>query len=318
LSVAFNFGCKKEEPPTIPVVSTATVTDLTGSTATCGGNIISDGRSAITARGVCWSTNYIPAMKDSRTVDSLGTGTFTSRIDGLISGTVYHVRAYATNSLGTAYGQDKTFMTLAIISIVSTTSATNISQTSVTLNGIVNANGQSTKVTFEYDTAATSYGNTVTAFQSPVTGCITTNVNADISGLTPGVTYHFRVKAENSDGTVYGDDIRFTLFACDQVPIVKTLSATNVYSNGATLRGTVIASGWPTTVTFSYLYGVHLGRYVYKTVSATPDTVAGNSMTYVSANTSGFGIVFNTSTFWITATNPCGTVSGNVLTFTRP
>ena len=75
--------------------------------------------------------------------------------------------------------------------------ATNKSATGATLNGTVNANGLSTTVTFEYGTT-TSYGSTVTASQSPVTGNTITNVSADISGLTPDTTYHFRVKAENS------------------------------------------------------------------------------------------------------------------------
>jgi hypothetical protein len=84
-----------------------------------------------------------------------------------------------------------------------TQEAANVSETGATLNGTVNANNLSTTVTFEYRTTS-SYGSTATVSQSPVTGNTNTNVSADISGLTSGTTYHFRVKAENSCGLVYG------------------------------------------------------------------------------------------------------------------
>jgi hypothetical protein len=172
--------------------------------------------------------------------------------------------------------------------IASTDPPTNISTTGATLNGTVNANGLSTTVTFEYDSTSIGYISTVTAFQNPVTGDSVTNVSADISGLTPGVTYHFRVKAENSDGECHGDDIQFKLFTCDQVPVVTTLGATNISAQAATLNGYVNANGWPVTVTFTYLRGVHMGRYNYQTVKAVPDTLSGVIIRNVSASISGF------------------------------
>ena len=87
--------------------------------------------------------------------------------------------------------------------------ATDIDLVSATLNGLVGANGYDATVTFEYGTD-TGYGNTVTADQSPVTGLAETPVSAAISGLTPGVVYHFRVVAKNLLGTSYGRDLTFT------------------------------------------------------------------------------------------------------------
>ena len=74
-----------------------------------------DGGSAVTARGVCWSTSANPntSTGDSCTSDGTGTGSFTSSITGLLSETLYHVRAYATNGEGTSYGNDVAFTTLA-------------------------------------------------------------------------------------------------------------------------------------------------------------------------------------------------------------
>ncbi len=81
-------------------------------TAVSGGNVTSDGGAAVTARGVCWSTNHNPTTADSKTVDGSGTGAFTSNLNGLIAGTTYYIRAYATNSAGTAYGDEVSFTTL--------------------------------------------------------------------------------------------------------------------------------------------------------------------------------------------------------------
>jgi hypothetical protein len=98
----------------IPVLTTSDVITVTPLTATGGGNVPSDGGAPITSRGVCWSTNPTPTIDDSKTIDGTGTGTFTSSITGLTEGSVYYVRAYATNSTGTAYGNEMTFTALVL------------------------------------------------------------------------------------------------------------------------------------------------------------------------------------------------------------
>jgi hypothetical protein len=98
---------------TTATVTTTPVTGITTTTASSGGNIENDGGSSVTARGVCWSTIANPTITDSKTTDGSGTGTFSSSITGLTASTTYHVRAYATNSSGTAYGNDVSFATSA-------------------------------------------------------------------------------------------------------------------------------------------------------------------------------------------------------------
>ena len=97
-------GCKKEEnnqTSTLATIVTDSVTNITDTSATCGGNITNDGGSTISARGVCWSTNKNPTINDdSLTLDGTGKGIFTSKITGLSAGTTYYVRAYAFNSVG--------------------------------------------------------------------------------------------------------------------------------------------------------------------------------------------------------------------------
>jgi uncharacterized protein (TIGR02145 family) len=101
-------GCKKS---TLPELTTTEVSGVTLNTAISGGDITSDGNEDITARGVCWNTSGDPAITDSKTSDGTGSDSFTSNLSGLVKGAVYYVRAYATNSVGTAYGEQIIFST---------------------------------------------------------------------------------------------------------------------------------------------------------------------------------------------------------------
>jgi len=105
-------SCNKGE---LPVLTTADITKITTTSAVTGGNIISDGGSTITARGVCYNTSGNPTIANTRTLDGTGSGSFTSDLSLLVPGTYYTVRAYATNSAGTAYGNEVSFVTSKII-----------------------------------------------------------------------------------------------------------------------------------------------------------------------------------------------------------
>lgn len=107
-------SCQKEDPPTIPVIFTTPAYNITATSATTGGGIINDGGSDITANGVCWGTTLNPSITDTRTIDAIGSAQFVSDLSELTSGAIYHVRAYATNSVGTAYGADVQFKTLLV------------------------------------------------------------------------------------------------------------------------------------------------------------------------------------------------------------
>jgi hypothetical protein len=101
------------DPPT--VISTTPVTNITANSALSGGTITSDGGAPVTARGVCWSTAPNPTILDTHTSDGAGMGTFVSLMNSLMPSTTYHVRAYATNLAGTAYGNELVFSTLALV-----------------------------------------------------------------------------------------------------------------------------------------------------------------------------------------------------------
>jgi uncharacterized protein (TIGR02145 family) len=95
----------------LPTVTTADVTNINNNTATCGGNVISDGGAPVTARGVCWSISPDPTILDNHTSDSIGIGHFVSLIHGLAVNTKYFVKAYAANSVGIGYGDTISFST---------------------------------------------------------------------------------------------------------------------------------------------------------------------------------------------------------------
>jgi membrane protease YdiL (CAAX protease family) len=109
----FTSGSLEEpiNPGEIPVLETKAVTDITDTTASGGGKVLSDGGTPITARGIVWSTTAQPTIADNKTTDGTGTGSYTSHLTGLTSHTTYYVRAYATNRAGTAYGNKISFTT---------------------------------------------------------------------------------------------------------------------------------------------------------------------------------------------------------------
>jgi uncharacterized protein (TIGR02145 family) len=96
----------------LPTLTTTVASTIATTTAVSGGTISSDGGATITARGICWSTTANPTIAlTTKTTDGAGTGIFTSNLTALSANTTYHVRAYATNSVGTAYGNEITFVT---------------------------------------------------------------------------------------------------------------------------------------------------------------------------------------------------------------
>ena len=109
--IIFTNACKKGSDNLIPVLTTIQVSEISQTTATCGGIITFSGSSSITERRVCWNTNQTPTITDNKTINETGEDSFTSKIVGLAANTTYYVRAYASNSEGTAYGNEVSFTT---------------------------------------------------------------------------------------------------------------------------------------------------------------------------------------------------------------
>jgi len=110
-------GCKKDEEPPVSLVTTP-ISDTTSISASSGGTITADAGVIVTARGVCWAITAAPTIASNKTIDGDGTGTFESTLTGLISNTLYHVRAYATAASVTYYGDELTFTTTAATELI--------------------------------------------------------------------------------------------------------------------------------------------------------------------------------------------------------
>lgn len=234
----------------LPVVSTNAVTNISFTTATCGGNITSDGGAEVTACGVCWSTSQNPTISDNKTIDGEGLGSFSSNITGLTAETTYYVRAYATNSVGTAYGEQRIFTTATtVLSTVTTSAAYNITETSAVCGGNVTWDGGAT-ITSRGIVYWTSSSNLL---QTVVCGSGTGNFTTTLSGLSAGTTYYYKAYSTNSVGTSYGEVMMFNTpvnghYWVDLGLPSGTLWATcNVGANTPTEYGSYFAWGEPTT-----------------------------------------------------------------------
>jgi hypothetical protein len=303
-----------------PTVTTQAVSAIAAASATGNGNITNLGVSNPTAHGVCWNTSGSPATSDNVTNEggASSTGAFTSAMAGLSPNTTYYVRAYAINSAGTSYGSQVNFTTLdAPAPVVATNAASAISSSGATLNGTVNASGFQTTVTFEYGETV-SYGNTVTASQSPVTGSTATAVSAVLTGLSPNQTYHYRVVGQNIAATAYGGDMTFTTGALP--PTVITAPVSSIQATLADCGGEVTASGglavtargvcWhtsfaPTLSNSHTVDGSGLGSFTSYLTGLTPETIY-----YVRAYaTNNIGTAYGDTISFITLVMPTITIT---------
>jgi uncharacterized protein (TIGR02145 family) len=208
VSILVTVSCNKA---TLPKVKTLAVTQIQQNNAYAGGQITSDGDAHVIARGVCWNTSGDPTITDSMAADSsgIGVGSFLTQISGLTPSTMYYVRAFATNSEGTAYGEPVSFTTADIdIPSLVTSSLKSVTLTAAAGGGNVSNDG---------GVAVTARGVCWNTTGIPT---IADNITSDGSGgglfsssltdLTIGTKYYVRAYATNNMGTGYGNEVSFT------------------------------------------------------------------------------------------------------------
>ena len=219
----------------LPAITTLPVTDITSTTATCGGNITSNGGTEITARGVCWSLSQYPTIADAHTTDGTDTGSFTSNLTGLTPNTSYFVRAYATNSEGTAYGTQWTFTTSCNTVDILIKGDTNVCKgesTTLTASGAVSylweSDGENASITVT-PTATTTYNVTGTdAYGCSASASITVTVH-EIPTLTISGDSIF-CQAETTTLTATGTDSYRWDTGDETASITVTPSVTTTYT----------------------------------------------------------------------------------------
>ena len=223
----------------LPVVTTQEVTDITSSSAKGHGTVTEEGGSTVTERGVCWSIGHNPTVDDSHAHSGTGEGEFTVNITEIAPATTYYVRAYATNTQGTTYGEEQSFTSAPALPTVTTQSATDINTNSAKGHGTVDDDGGAT-VTERGICWSTNYNPTITGYHASSgtgTGAFTVNM----TGLSVGTTYHMRAYAINSAGTSYGNDVTFT--TTPELPTVTTRPVSNITQTTASCGGNVTSMG---------------------------------------------------------------------------
>ena len=292
---------------TIPSLSTSSVSNLMAPTATCGGNISADGNATVTARGVCWSTNSNPTIAlSTKTLDGTGIGSFTSSITGLTQNTTYYVRSYATNAVGTAYGNEVVFTTLLLsVPTISTSSISNLMATTTTCGGNISADGNAT-VTARGVCWSTNSNPTIALSTKTFDGTGIGSFTSSITGLTDNTTYYVRSYATNAGGTVYGNEVVFT-----SLPIISTSSISMLLPTDATCGGNISANG-NAIITAR---GVCWSRSSNPTIALSTKTVDGIG---IGSFTSSITRLYDNATHYVRsyATNAGGTAYGNEVVFT--
>ncbi len=283
--------------PTAPVVGT--ITNPTCSVAT--GSVALSG---LPATGT-WTLTRNPGG-----VVTIGTGTsFT--ITGLPAGTTYTFTVTNAEGCVSPASADVVIGLQPATPTAISSAANAVASETATLNGLVNANNTSAVVTFEYGPTP-DHGSSIAATPSPVTGTDNTAVSANVEGLIPYTTYHYRIVAVSAGCTAYGDDLTFTTQA--DHPIGITGPATAVSSVSARLNGTVNANNASTTVSFDYGLSI---MSMDQNAPAVPGVVNGNINTPVIADLTGL-VPGQTYYYYIRTESSGGAMLGETLTFNTP
>ncbi len=224
-----------------PTLTTSSISSITSTSVNGGGNISSDGGAAVSARGLVYGTTSNPTLSNTILTIGSGTGSFSGSITGLTPNTTYYVRAYATNSAGTGYGNEISFQTLPVaVPTLITTDASGITQTTVTSGGTVSNDGGAnvTERGIVYGTST----NPTTSDTKVTNGSGTGSFSVNVTTLTPNTTYYIRSYAINSAGTGYGNNITFQT-TVPAVPSLTTRELLNITNTTATGGGSITNDG---------------------------------------------------------------------------
>lgn len=216
----------------LPIVETLEVTEITRTTAVCGGKIISNSGAEIIECGICWATVPNPTIDADHIVAEDGQDIFTLEMSELMPEIRYYVRAYAKNSVGFVYGNEVSFVTGdAVLPSVTTLDVADITWTTAKGGGNVTDDGDA-EITERGICWSTSH-NPTTNESHANSGTGTGSFTVNMTGLTANTTYYVRAYAINSAGTSYGSEVSFTTA---QIP-TYTISVSANPTNGGTVSG---------------------------------------------------------------------------------
>ncbi|MBP6754679.1 MAG: DUF1566 domain-containing protein [Bacteroidia bacterium] len=298
---------------TIPILTSTTVPGfITQTSAVSGGTILVGGKTSITAKGVCWSTtNSTPTIANSKTINGTGSGSFSSILSNLIPNTTYYIRAYATNSLGTGYGNVLTFKTIIVTlpTGIDIYQFSSITKTSATCGGTITTDGGS-PITAKGVCWSTTNSTPTIANSKTNDGTGLSQFTSILNSLSPGTKYYVRSYATNSLGTVYSSTQNFTTLSPTLPTGLTTKSITNITQTSSNSGGDVTDDGGAIIIAKGVCWS-----------NTTSSPTTNNNKTSDGTNIGTFdssitGLLPNT-TYYIRsyARNSVGTSYGNVLSF---
>ncbi|HEX4085853.1 MAG TPA: hypothetical protein VHY22_13150 [Chthoniobacteraceae bacterium] len=308
-----SFRTQGEASPTAPTVSTDAASGVGTTVATLNGTVDANGLSTVASFNYGLTSTYGSVITAAQSpVTGTAATAVSGSLTGLQAGVQYHFQVSGSNSSGVTTGSDMVFTTVSSGSAPTfvTGSAGDVTTTGATLYGSADPSGYSTTVNFLYGTTGT-FGSSIAATQSPVSGTASTAVSAQLSGLSPGQIYFYKVTGSSIAGSGTGFALTFITPASASEPTVLTGAADPVGITTATLNGTVNANGASTAVTFSYGLTGTYGT----TVNATLPSIGGTAAVAVDAPITGLlpGTPYH---FAVTGSNSQGVVTGSDEVFT--
>lgn len=258
---------RKSYPYKKPSVSTGTATNITATTVTLNGNVTAQGSTEVTVRGFCYSLTTTPTTSNSIITSGVGTGSYSANLTGLTSGTTYYVRAYATNSIGTSYGSQKTVqMSASGTPIVTTATASGIFKTTAVSGGEVTSIGGSAVT--ERGVCYGTTSNPTISGSKVASGTGIGSFTANLTGLTPQTNYYIRAYATNTQGTTYGNQ---TTITTQSVPLIDF----GLYIDDF---GDILGQSSPTTVLLNFLNVKQVTQPIFYLASLLDDSNNRTSM----------------------------------------
>jgi hypothetical protein len=230
----------------VPSISTHQASNLTDNSAVSGGTVSSDGGSSVTQRGVCFSISQNPTLNNAVIYNGTGIGSFTSSISGLTPNTTYYVKAFASNAIGTAYGNQISFATENEVSSIPT--LTTYIATGITANSAFSGGN----VTYDGGSSVVQRGVCWNTNPNPTISDNTTDNGTGIGAFTSTIpnlngntTYYVRAYATNDAGTAYGNQVTFTtlspaatLAGSNNCSSLTGVSSSYTYWNGVNYAST--------------------------------------------------------------------------------
>jgi hypothetical protein len=300
-------------PATLSTVTTNPATTITYNSAISGGNVTSDGSSPVTVSGFCWSTNPNPTISNNILNVSSGIGSFNATITGLNGNTNYYVRAFATNSSGTAYGNEISFATLNAPSPINCAPSSTFTSPQLNSMGVIQAySGQ--QISLNHSSAYNSWCvSSCSFFNNPPeaivvnSGCGNSNINETIIINQPGIYSMYSCVSDCGN--------RFYCYYNIEIlagpPLLTTsYSANNITNNSIIVNGEVTGDGGSPVTVSGFFW------------STNPNPTISNNILNVSSGIGSFnatitGLNGNTNYYLRAfATNSSGTAYGNEISFT--